>query len=46
MRGELPNLGGANPDALSVVTDTIKTLVGQAEDAKGSLRGLRDLAGG
>ena len=46
MKGELPNLGGANADSLTIVADTIETLVGQAEDAKGSLRGLRDLAGG
>jgi chromosome segregation ATPase len=46
VKDELPNVGGGNPDSLRIITETVETLVGSAEDAKGSLRGLRDLAEG
>ncbi|HUQ04389.1 MAG TPA: FHA domain-containing protein [Kofleriaceae bacterium] len=46
VKDELPNLGGGNPDSVRIIQETVETLVGSAEDAKGSLRGLRDLAEG
>jgi hypothetical protein len=44
VKDELPNIGGGNPDSVRIISETVETLVGSAEDAKGSLRGLRDLA--
>jgi chromosome segregation ATPase len=43
VQGELPNLK-ADADTMQAVTDAVEALVGSAEDAKGALRGLRDLA--
>jgi hypothetical protein len=44
VQGELPNAAGGNGDAIRTITETVDALVGNAEDAKGALRGLRDLA--
>jgi hypothetical protein len=40
----MPNVAAGNADAVRIITDTVESLVGNAEDAKGALRGLRDLA--
>jgi len=45
VQGELPNLK-ADAETMQAVTDAVEALVGSAEDAKGALRGLRDLAQG
>ena len=44
VRDELPNLGSVNAESVQVISGAMDSLVGNAEDAKGSLRGLRDLA--
>jgi golgin subfamily B member 1 len=44
VQGEVPNATGGNADSLRIITETVDALVGNAEDAKGALRGLRDLA--
>jgi len=45
VQGEMPNVAAGNGDAVRTITDTVEALVGNAEDAKGALRGLRELAG-
>ena len=44
VRDELPNLGSVNAESVQVISAAMDSLVGNTEDAKGSLRGLRDLA--
>ena len=44
VRDELPNLGSVNAASVQVISAAMDSLVGNTEDAKGSLRGLRDLA--
>ena len=44
VQGEMPNAAGGNADAVRIISETVDALVGNAEDAKGALRGLRDLA--
>ena len=44
VQGEVPGAAGGNADSLRIITETVDALVGNAEDAKGALRGLRDLA--
>jgi chromosome segregation ATPase len=44
VQGELPNATAGNADAVRIITDAVDSLVGNAEDAKGALRELRDLA--
>jgi len=41
---ELPNLKSTDTETMQAVTDAIEALVGSAENAKGSLRQLRDLS--
>jgi hypothetical protein len=46
IQGEVGTLaGGGGADSVRIITETVESLVGNAEDAKGALRGLRDLAG-
>ena len=44
VQGELGNAGGGNEESLRIITDAVDSVVGNAEDAKGALRGLRELA--
>jgi chromosome segregation ATPase len=44
VQGEVDNLGGGGGDAARIIKDTVEALMGNAEDAKGALRGLKDLA--
>ncbi len=46
MQDESANLGGDGGEPMRIIKETIAAMVGQAEDAKGALRGLRDLAEG
>jgi chromosome segregation ATPase len=43
VQGELPNVAGGNGEAVRTITETVDALVGNAEDAKGALRGLKEL---
>ena len=45
IQGEVGNLKESGGDAARIIADTVDSLVGNAEDAKGALRGLRELAG-
>jgi DNA repair exonuclease SbcCD ATPase subunit len=45
IQGEVANLKESGGDAARIIADTVDSLVGNAEDAKGALRGLRELAG-
>ncbi|HLL25509.1 MAG TPA: hypothetical protein VK427_25405, partial [Kofleriaceae bacterium] len=43
VQGELPNMQG-EAQTMQAVSEAVEALVGNAETAKGALRGLRELA--